>query len=230
MDNRFKNWASDYEIFETLIDENDTLIQQCVAKIYKGFGKKINSRIFDLGCGTGNTALELLKLSPDIEIILNDLDLEMINIAKKNLKFFKNCTFKLGDCIDILKDEKDKVNAIISVLTIHNIPKNLRYDLLGLIFEKINKGGLYINGDKLLEDKNEIEYLNKYENRIDKLSKLKEIKRDDLFINWSQHEKEDLKSLDSISDHIRMLEKVGFKNIRLEQSLGLYSIITAQKL
>ena len=230
MDNRFKHWANDYKIFETLIDKNDALIQQSAAQIYKDLSKTANGIIFDLGCGTGNTALELQKLFPDIEMVLNDLDQEMINIAKSNLKSFKKSTFKQGDCIDVLKNENEKFDAIISVLTVHNIPKNLRCDLLSIVFEKIKKGGYFINGDKLLDDKNEIDYLNRYKDRINKLSKLKEIERDDLFLNWSKHEKEDLKSLDSISTHIEMLEEVGFKNIQLQKSLGLYSVISAQKI
>jgi len=227
--NRFKDWANDYQIFEDLIDKNDKEIQEDVAKLVKNYLPNNESIIFDAGCGTGNTAISLMKFVPNLAIILNDLDPEMIKQSKENLKPICNtCIFKEGDAISVLQDE-NPFDVFVSVLIIHNIAKERRRELLELAFKKLKNGGLYINGDKMIDDKSPDKFTEKYNKRIEKLSVLKEIGRDDLFEKWTQHEKEDFENLQTIEEHIKVLKEVGFVDIKFEKQLGLYSIVTAKK-
>ncbi|MEI8143052.1 MAG: class I SAM-dependent methyltransferase [Candidatus Berkelbacteria bacterium] len=228
MNNRFKGWADDYQIFENLIDENDKKIQIVISDLVKDYIDKDDSTVFDAGCGTGNTAIGLLNVAPNLIITLNDFDSAMIDIAKDRLKSYRNCLFREGDVIDVLQNEQN-FDVLVTVLTIHNIAKDRRKELLKIVFDKLGENGLYINGDKMVDEKRVDEYTEKYNARIDHLAVLKGISRDDLCEKWTKHEKEDFSNLDTIYEHMEELAEAGFVNIKLERQMGLYSIVSARK-
>lgn len=67
------------------------------AKTILSLSKGKNTRILDLGCGTGILSKYILEQNPEVRIEGVDISPKAIEVAKKNLKNFKNAKFRVGD-------------------------------------------------------------------------------------------------------------------------------------
>ncbi|MFA6226983.1 MAG: adenosylmethionine decarboxylase [Candidatus Paceibacterota bacterium] len=89
--------------------------------ILKGLSKT-DKEIIILGGGDGYVAEEALRINPDLKITIVDLDVEVVNVARKYLgqKVFDHPNVKLyiGDALQYLKAVKgNSVDGIVSDLT-----------------------------------------------------------------------------------------------------------------
>lgn len=127
---------------------NYNYLQNIIAEISSNFIKN-NSIVYDFGCSTGNTFLELIKLNLGVKFSMVGFDKskKMIEIAKykfpneKKIKFF---------CVDILKKKLNKQSdLILSILLLpfFNIEEKTKF------FDKCFKS-LKKKGALLLVDKN----------------------------------------------------------------------------
>ena len=87
-----------------------------------------DGKILDLGCGTGMTSKAVLEKDKRSRITALDKEETMIEQAKKKLSRHKNrIEYICGDGIRYIKRQKpETIDAIISGLMIHNIPKRLQ--------------------------------------------------------------------------------------------------------
>tara|TARA_B100000767_G_scaffold275240_1_gene311188 strand:- start:1439 stop:2173 length:735 start_codon:yes stop_codon:yes gene_type:complete len=113
-----------------------------------------NSRIYDLGCSTGETIKLIgeLKLNNNIEVIAIDQSRKMLEIAKNknkkvNNKKNLNISYKKKDLTKIISFKKS--NLIISILTLPFLNYAQRKSLIVKIFKSLNKGGAFIFVDKI---------------------------------------------------------------------------------
>ncbi len=106
------------------------------------------STVYDIGCSTGSLIEKILKNNSKKNFKIYGIDSEksMINISKKRLKKYYQCTLK---CNDITKVKLKKSDLIISYYTIQFIHPKLRQLLLNKLYESLNWGGALIVFEKV---------------------------------------------------------------------------------
>lgn len=108
--------------------------------------------IIDLGCGTGNTILSLLKLD---KVYCVDISQNMLDIAKDKLKDKGEIIFVKSDLLifdEEIKNNKE-IDTIISTYAIHHLIQKEKHQLFEKIYEFLSKGGKVIFGDLMFENK-----------------------------------------------------------------------------
>lgn len=114
---------------------------------------KDKTRIYDLGCSTGETINKIanLKLNNYIELIGIDQSSKMLDIARKKNKKLNNKFLKVAyKKADLTKIKKlKKTNLILSILTLPFLNIMQRKKLIKLIYRSLNKGGAFIFVDKI---------------------------------------------------------------------------------
>jgi len=153
-------------------------------------GKTKNSYVLvDLGCGTGNTSIQI---SSDKKIYCVDISQNMLDLAKEKLKNNQYIVFIKNDLLGFFDDfENDKqIDTIISTYAIHHLTQDEKHFLFEKIFNFLPKGGKVIFGDLMFRSK-------EYENQMkDKYPDLVEDFDDELY--WY------------IDDESKKLESLGF--------------------
>jgi len=86
--------------------------------------KKLNPSgvILDLGCGTGNLIIKIVKAFSETEIIGIDISSEVLDIAKENVEkqvSNQDVTFKVGTAED-LPFPNESIDLIVSSLSLHH--------------------------------------------------------------------------------------------------------------
>ena len=127
-------------------------IQNYVVSLSEWFLKD-KTRIYDLGCSTGETINKIanLKLNNKIELIGIDQSSKMLEIAKKKNNKINNKSLKLiYDKKDLTKIKNLKNNdLILSILTLPFLNFKQRKKLIKIIYKSLNKGGGFIFVDKI---------------------------------------------------------------------------------
>ena len=127
-------------------------IQKLTCLIATDFATK-GSHIYDLGCSTGTTLLNISKaLDFDIKLIGLDPAKAMIQKAKNksaNFTYGKRIEFKCNSCI-----EEDFTNAsmIIMNYTLQFIKTENRQPLLKKIYDSLNPNGVLLISEKVREE------------------------------------------------------------------------------
>ncbi len=93
----------------------------CNNEILKILGLRTNSRILDVGCGTGNLLLEINKRQKGLNLYGVDLSQKMISIAKAKMANFKNVAFLTGNG-NLLPFANDYFDAVICANSLHHHP------------------------------------------------------------------------------------------------------------
>lgn len=143
-------------------------IQDMICELTKIFIQK-NSNIYDLGCSTGNTLLNVLTKLAEFPVTLIGVDNSeaMLSKIKTRLK-------RLG-CLDkcelLNKDLNNKINfenasVIISNLTLQFIRPVNRGKLISEIYNGLNKNGAFILVEKIISENSKIRsiFVNLYYN------------------------------------------------------------------
>ena len=174
---------------------------------------KEGSRIYDLGCSTGNITAGLvnLKLSHPISIYAIDREKSILEIAKKkikklkinknkNVKFFKE---------DILKIKLLKNNLTICNLVFPFFKKEAQAKLLKKIYISLEKGGAVIIFDKI--QANNVNFEMMYNQLYFEFKKRKNIKSSEII-----QKAKSLRSVHSLKSQREtelMLQNSGFNKI-----------------
>jgi tRNA (cmo5U34)-methyltransferase len=104
--------------------------------------------IVDLGAGTGLLTLEIYKLYNNAHFTLIDISKDMLEIAKERFNGLNNFEFIENNYVENIP-VKD-CDLICSALSIHHLENDDKIKLYKDIFEKLDKGGCFINLDQFI--------------------------------------------------------------------------------
>jgi len=120
---------------------------------------KRNSKILDLGCGTGGATLYLAKRGHKVTAI----DISETGVSKLN-HYAKKQKLKIKTLVSDMEDYKikEKYDAIIALFSIHFLPKNKAYRLIKNMKNKTKQNGFNFIGvfRKGKENKNKYKFDN----------------------------------------------------------------------
>lgn len=141
--------------------------------------------LIDLGCGTGNTVLELKHFE---KVYCVDVSQNMLAIAKEKLKEKENIEFVQTDLFSFFDSFDKPFDTVISTYAIHHLTQREKHQFLRKIHAALPKGGRVIFGDLMFESKAyEVEMRKKY-------PKLEE-EFDDEFFWYVEEERKQLEEL-----------------------------------
>lgn len=172
------------------------------------FNEKKDLNILDLGCGTGNISEKIKKRFPASHITCVDISKNMIDIAQNKLSNYSNITYKLTDFQHISLN--DNYDVVVSSLAMHHLETDLdKKKLYEKIFNSLSDGGVFYNADVVLGSSEYLQnmYIQKWKEFMSKNHSEKDIEN-----KWMpKHRAEDNPS--KMSDHIKWLGEVGFKQV-----------------
>jgi tRNA (cmo5U34)-methyltransferase len=119
-----------------------------------------SSRILELGCGTGELSLKILKRCPDAEIIALDYSPRMIDFAQGKIaqagyeNRWKGIEADFGEWAN--HPEKFDIGAgfdgCVSSLAIHHVTDEMKSNLVISVFKSLSAGGCFWNADPILAE------------------------------------------------------------------------------
>jgi tRNA (cmo5U34)-methyltransferase len=194
-----------------------TLIQ----KVIKNYINK-NSKIADLGAGTGNLSRTILEAYPDVQIDLIDFSENMLNEVINVLSEFKGKYKTITADIFNYELNNSTYNAIISSFAIHHARgENIYEKIYKNIYNALTETGIFIccdvieGGNKDLSSINEADWSIFLENQGFEKDKIDQI--------LSNYHRED--SPLSLGNHLKLLKDVGFKTVDVlwkKYNFGIY--------
>jgi ubiquinone/menaquinone biosynthesis C-methylase UbiE len=183
--------------------------------------------LIEFGCGSGEATKYISKYNPNLKILATDIDTVVITNARTNISS-KNVTFKTFDAFKF--KSKTEFDAVSSSHFIHNFKHKDQLKLLKMMYSILNSGGFFITYEKILPDDSTLrEKL--WERQINRFKLYDKYRRADLKIKMLEHEAAD-KSTDSIlieSPFRKMLEKIGFKDVKIVLRRDRDVVLTARK-
>ncbi|MDI6736939.1 MAG: methyltransferase domain-containing protein [Nanoarchaeota archaeon] len=187
------------------------------------FSRKKRIEILELGIGTGETALGLLKKVPNASITGIDLSTKMMAVAKMRLKGFeKRVKFIEADMAEF--SSRQKYDACISVLAIHHLDKKEKQKLFLKLHGALNQEGICVIGDLIIGNtrKEKSHFEHEWERHLAARLGEKGAKK------WmALYRKEDMP--DSISSQTAWLKKAGFRNARCLWHKGNCAVLWGKK-
>lgn len=178
--------------------------------------------VLDLGTGTGLLTMFWYEHFPDAEYTLVDIAEDMLSIAKKRFENCGNVKYLLDDYSKALPD--GEFDAVISALSVHHLSDENKLELFGRIYDKLPKGGVFVNYDQFCAGKKELDtwFDSYWENQIRK-SGIDEtgIER------WRERRKLDREC--SVENEVRMLEKCGFSAVKCVYAYHKFAVIMGIK-
>ncbi|MDR0913256.1 MAG: class I SAM-dependent methyltransferase [Methanobrevibacter sp.] len=203
--------------FEELADEYDQEFIKLIPKYIESIDALINSipfeenakiRVLDLGCGTGVITKHIKEIYENSIVTCIDLSEKMIEIAKKNLKEYKNIDYLVGNFLDY--DFKKGYDLVVSSLAIHHLVSDEdKKRLYKNIYEILNNNGVFYNNDKVQPPN---EHIGKLYHDIF-IKNLKNNYNDK--INEISQSADDHDYPSQLFDQLKWLEEIGFKNIEV---------------
>ena len=169
--------------------------------------KEPNSKVLDLGCGTGLELEEYFKLNPCTETICIDLSDAMLNALKskfpeKNLKLIQASYF------DVPLDE-GKYDAAVSVESLHHFSAEKKAQLYRKLHDALKEGGVFVLTDYFAESE---EMEKEYFRNLAQLKKEQGLS-DDEFYHYDTP---------LLAEHeMDILRHAGFSDVRMMKKWGI---------
>ena len=114
---------------------------KCILKV---INPSYNSKIIDIGCGTGELALKILGLIPLGMIVGTDISYRMILEANKKIPKDKKIRFIVGDA-EALEFKSDTFDYVVSTTSFHHYTSPEK--VLKETFRTLKSGGMLIISD-----------------------------------------------------------------------------------
>jgi tRNA (cmo5U34)-methyltransferase len=188
-------------------------------------GGKRKMAVLDLGAGTGNLALRLLRKKKDCFITLVDFSQNMLNAVPKVLKKFKNSYEIIGDDFNNVEFKAASFDAIISSFALHHLRGKKAYTgLYRKIYAWLKPGGSFacvdvVNGFNTSWTKlNEDGWRNYLRGHFD------EEKIEQIFANYRSED-----SPMSLPEHLSSLDKAGFNQVDILWKRYNFALYCAKK-
>lgn len=117
-----------------------------------------SQRVLELGCGTGELSLLILKHYPSVQLVAIDYSPRMIEFAQSKLEkagYGQQWTGIEGDFGDWANDQLSVgkgFDACVSSLAIHHLRDEMKLKLFRKISESLGLGGVFWNADPVLAE------------------------------------------------------------------------------
>ena len=229
-DSRFSNiLGEDYDLLKIVIPHHDEF-QDKIGEVIKNYLSSLQTDTIlavDGGVGTGLTTTRILSADKRIKVIGIDNEEKTLNQARQILKEF-------GERIDLRKRDlleaieatpSQSVDIFASVWVIHNFQPSYRQILFSEIARVLKIGGLFVSGDNYARD-NDSDHKKDLENRIREFTNFEKMGRIDLKTEWTKHCIEDEKIKITEGEQMKILRKLGFKDVSIQYRKEIEAIIT----
>lgn len=219
--NQFNSDAKAYDskrrIFIPCFDDYYINTTKFIAHIIKA-----PKNVLDLGAGTGLLTSFWYKEFPKAHYVLDDISVEMLNMAKERFSNGQNFDYVPDNYNESLP--KDDFDVIISALSIHHLDDAEKQSLFKRIFDKLPKGGVFVNYDMFNADTEEM--TEKYNQYWENLVLNSQIPTVDIE-HWQKGRSIDKEC--SVSEEIAMLKSAGFENVHCLYANLKFGVVMAKK-
>lgn len=114
--------------------------------------------ILDLGSGAGDVTAAILEIKPEASVCMVDFSEEMTRLSRERFRHNPRIRILKRDLNDGIPD--GRFDCVVSCFAIHHVQPENRVKLYSSICEGLPPGGLFINGDRFVEESGNIsEYL-----------------------------------------------------------------------
>lgn len=97
-----------------------------------------NSKVLEIGCGTGTYTIEYSKRIKNLKVLATDISEEMINLSSKNKKMPTNVKFKVASAYNTMLKSRS-VDVVCGFYILHHIDqKKVKKEILRVL----KKGGM----------------------------------------------------------------------------------------
>lgn len=110
-------------------------------------------RWLEIGCGAGSATRPVLATFPKSHVTAMDLSASYLKIAQESLREFDNVDFNFGDAAN-LEFKDGTFDCVYSVYLLHELPKDVREQIVREAFRVLKPGGLLVFADSLQKDDN----------------------------------------------------------------------------
>jgi len=179
-------------------------------------------KVLDMGSGTGLFSHILLQKYPNAKMTLIDVSDQMLAVARKRFREYKDFQFIVGDYTT--HNFSEKFDIVISALSIHHLTALKKENLYRKCYGILGENGVFVNVDQVLSPSPQIEGL---------FSKLW---RD--FVEKSGLHKEEIAKAyervgfdnpSSLADQLRWLNGAGFKHCDCLYKYYHFCVLYAKK-
>lgn len=144
-------------------DENRRKLIPCFDRFYGMILEQIPQagkelKVLDIGAGTGLLSAMILERYPHANITLIDIAEKMLDQARERFGKNENIKYIAADYSEY--DFTESFDVIVSSLSIHHLTHEKKKELYQTLFDQLNPGGLFINGDQFLATTEEREKRN----------------------------------------------------------------------
>lgn len=178
--------------------------------------------VLDLGAGTGLLTYYWYKECSTAKYMMVDIAGEMLDVAQKRFAGTKNVMATIVNYNEAFPT--GNYDAVISALSIHHLDDFQKERLFKKIYEKLPKGGIFVNYDQFCADTPKMnDWYNSYWE-----SQLQASGLTDRDIElWKERRKLDKEC--SVETEIQMLDRCGFSEVKCIYSYHKFSVIMAFK-
>lgn len=118
--------------------------------------------VLDLGCGTGLELEFIFNRAPNCRVTAVDLSEEMLAELHEKYAHVANQITLISTSYLDLSIDPTKWDYIVSVMTMHHLTHSEKLRLYRSVYSGLKPGGLYIEGDYVVSEKDEKECLERY--------------------------------------------------------------------
>ena len=222
MENRYKGILQTLNRDKRALSPGDTTLQMELGYYFQRFWKP-EMKVLEIGCGEGDSAEPLLRLT-EAEIDLLDSSSGMIEAAKRKLEGYSDrVKFIEYDALEYL-NSCEQYDCIYSALVIHNFKQPDKKAIVSEIYKKLKPGGLFLLMDKIYPDGKVNEY---YESQCRRFQLLPENVRDSMLEHMTTDIQPDYVTVET--EFMKELSNTGFRGIELLDRVEAEVLISAKR-
>lgn len=222
------NIQTQFNLIAEQYDVNRKKFIPCYDDFYESTTKFIISnietpkRVLDLGAGTGLLSNFWYQHCLDSEYVLVDIADDMLNVARKRFAGIKNVSYQILDYSNGLPG--GDFDVIVSALSIHHLENEDKIKLFAQIYDKLPKGGLFVNYDQFCAGQTVMDdWFNTYwENQLATSG----LTDQDIEL-WKERRKLDKEC--SVEEEAEMIRNRNFTSVKCIYSYQKFSVIVAIK-
>jgi len=147
-----------YDAYQrSCVPKYEEMIQTVAHFLRRVLSPDENLRVVDLGCGTGNTTVEMAKLLPDASFICVDASGEMLSAVQSKLGGVAVEFHRVDVEEDGWEDQWTDLSfhAVVSVLVLEHLPFDSYRRVLSRVHKLLSAGGWFISVESFSSDLNQ---------------------------------------------------------------------------